>query len=77
MLPLYVVAALLDNRTEDDKRQCGRLAVTSVTADRTTQSCQVTHDRDTNIRSVVGWLANQRCCINSSQLLRQGVFPPR
>ena len=27
MLPLLAVAALLDNRTEDDKRQCGRSAV--------------------------------------------------
>jgi len=26
MLALLVAAALLDNRTEDDKRQCGRLA---------------------------------------------------
>ncbi|MDG2025298.1 MAG: hypothetical protein P8J75_12680 [Actinomycetota bacterium] len=59
MLPLFVAAALLDNRTEDDKRQCGRSAVTSVAAGRTTQSCQVTHDHDTSIRSVVDWLAKQ------------------
>ncbi len=49
MLLLYVAAALLDNRTEDDKRQCGRSAVTHVTADRTTQSCQATHGHDTTI----------------------------
>jgi len=70
MLPLLAAAALLDNRTEDDKRQCGRSAVAMATADRTTQSCQVTHDRDTNIRSVVDWFTRRRDCINSSQLPR-------
>ncbi|MAW70860.1 MAG: hypothetical protein CL422_03555 [Acidimicrobiaceae bacterium] len=49
MLPLCAAAALLDNRTEDDKRQCGRSAVALATAGRTTQSCQATHGHDTTI----------------------------
>ncbi|SUZ78931.1 uncharacterized protein METZ01_LOCUS31785 [marine metagenome] len=77
MLPLLAVAALLDNRTEDDKRQCGRSAVAM-------QPLIEPHNRVRSLMivtqtfavSLTGLPDDETASIPAS-CRAKGVFPPR